>query len=388
MRAFAVGLVLLAVALATPLALRQATEGGPPSDPECAAADIMLLLDGSGSISQPNYQILKDFASALGQAFTIGPNDTRVGVVQFSTFAMLNLGLSDDPATLKTTIADLVQPAGLTHIYQAIEVAQAELDTNGRPGVPHVIVVITDGRQTVPFDDPLDPSLPADAARAKGKQVFAVGVGDRVDLEVLEAIAGGKANRFFVSDFDALVSVLHDLVVITCPPIPTDTPTNAATGTPTSTPTETPTITPTNTPTYTTSTPTDTPTTTPTATPTDTPTEAATSTPTEVPTNTAASTTTATPTDAPTDTPSPTQTSLAATDTPLPPTETPTQTLTSEVLGPGTPPAGGATPAIRLPSTGEGGPAGRWPVAIALGAVALTAAAGLSLGVLRLRRSS
>lgn len=50
-----------------------------------ATIDLILVLDSSGSISSGNYEKQLNFSCKLISAFTIGPNNVRVGGVLFST---------------------------------------------------------------------------------------------------------------------------------------------------------------------------------------------------------------------------------------------------------------------------------------------------------------
>ena len=75
--------------------------------------------------------------------------------------------------------------------------------------VGNIAVVITDGVSTV---DP-DLTLPyAAAARADGIKMIAVGVTDSVNLDELNGIASSSDLVFHVADFDALDSVIGEIV--------------------------------------------------------------------------------------------------------------------------------------------------------------------------------
>lgn len=58
-------------------------EGNSPRKPfECdsaAAADIMLLVDGSWSIGRTNFRRVRDFLEGLMTPFHIGPNNIQIG---------------------------------------------------------------------------------------------------------------------------------------------------------------------------------------------------------------------------------------------------------------------------------------------------------------------
>lgn len=75
--------------------------------PECsvgAVADVVFLVDGSGSVGRPNFKYIRNFISATAGAFQIGEDRTRVGVVQYSNDAQTEFNLNKHltrPALLK-----------------------------------------------------------------------------------------------------------------------------------------------------------------------------------------------------------------------------------------------------------------------------------------------
>ncbi|XP_052439803.1 collagen alpha-1(XIV) chain-like [Carassius gibelio] len=47
-------------------------------------ADIVMLVDGSGSIGPLNFQTVRSFLERFVRSFTVGSNQTRIGLVQYS----------------------------------------------------------------------------------------------------------------------------------------------------------------------------------------------------------------------------------------------------------------------------------------------------------------
>ncbi|MGB2695492.1 MAG: VWA domain-containing protein, partial [Dehalococcoidia bacterium] len=231
---------------------------GQPAD--CSAAlDLMLVLDGSGSISDvpppggglSEWQTLVQFAVDLTESFKVSTNSAHIGVVQFSSFTRLEIALSDNQQAVVNAIENMVQYHDLTDIAGGINRAQIEFNAHGRAGVPQAMIVVTDGVQTVAGD----PVVAATTVKAKGKKIFSVGVGDSISTQLLSDIASDPDDQhvFFVDQFDQLVEILDELVDVTCPPTATPSLTKTPTSTPTATPTPSltplpPTSTPTNTP--------------------------------------------------------------------------------------------------------------------------------------------
>ena len=56
-------------------------------------ADVMFLVDASGSVGEDNFVKMKRFMQDVINYFDIGTKFTRVGVITFSTYARLEFGL-------------------------------------------------------------------------------------------------------------------------------------------------------------------------------------------------------------------------------------------------------------------------------------------------------
>lgn len=189
-------------------------------------ADVMLVLDVSGSISDPDLATMKSAATDFVTALAPSTNGVNMGVVQFTTSATLLLGLSDDSTAINAAIAG-ADGNGLTNLEDAIRKAQAELDASGRPAVPKSIVIITDGEPTAQDanandGDGTDAGEAADAAsdaRAAGSEIFAVGVGidaggaTYLSNSIVSSPAG--THYFDSADFGDLEAILEDLTM--CP---------------------------------------------------------------------------------------------------------------------------------------------------------------------------
>ena len=229
-------LVASASVLAIILLFNTAGLASPPPQVSAQAAcattiDFMLVLDGSESIDPTEFDVMKTFAGSLVDHFTISPADAHAGIVQFASEGqgVIEIGLSSDPGAIATAISTMTQIVGITDIQEGIALAQQELTASGRPDVPHVILVLTDGVH----NEPGDPIAEAEAARSLGTEIFAIAVGPGPDIDQLNAIASDPddAHVFSVGDFAALATILDPLVLVVCPPTPTPTPTSTLTPT-------------------------------------------------------------------------------------------------------------------------------------------------------------
>lgn len=95
----------------------------------CAAkADIVFVLDSSGSIGQTNYNKMLKFVRDVSSKFDIGADKVRIGTEIYSdrTYIQFNLNKYTDGAALDNAIANIPYKRGTTNTGQALKVGQIE----------------------------------------------------------------------------------------------------------------------------------------------------------------------------------------------------------------------------------------------------------------------
>lgn len=201
--------------------------------------DVEIVIDGSGSITEPNFAIQRQFIKDLVASFQVGPTTARFGLVQFSTegTGRQELSLSGDSSAIVAAIDGLQQIRGVTDIEEGLTLGSTDLQAAGRPGIPSVVILLTDGIH----NEPGDPIARADAIKAGGTPIFAVGVGDGIDPAELSRIASDPDGSFVftAADFGSLGALVGSLSTNVCaavmpppppvqpvepPPTPTPTP--------------------------------------------------------------------------------------------------------------------------------------------------------------------
>ncbi|HEY4519149.1 MAG TPA: VWA domain-containing protein [Candidatus Paceibacterota bacterium] len=178
------------------------------------SGDIMIVLDRSNSIDDnTEWPQAQDFAKQL-ISFLGMDTGNKFGVVMFSDNASLVSPLSDDIIAIYTDIDAVTDTDGWTYTNKGIVMAQSEIDTNGRADFPHYMIVVTDGQSNIPA------ATAAAATAAKGKDtiIFAIGVGNNIDDEELNAIASDPDSqfKFLVSNFKALLNTITLLMTTDC----------------------------------------------------------------------------------------------------------------------------------------------------------------------------
>lgn len=191
--------------------------------------DVIFVLDGSGSISAADYQTqidaTKGYISTLQNGVPgidrdpgppVAPDllgaDLNVGLVQFSTNAVLDLGLTGNLAAANSALDAMSQQFGQTNHAAAFALAASELSANGRAGAQQAIVLVTDGEANQPGGNPLIAAISAaDGAKSDGILIFTIGVGNDVDLFHLAAYSSGPDFVAGINDYDALDTVTSQI---------------------------------------------------------------------------------------------------------------------------------------------------------------------------------
>ncbi|XP_028926626.1 collagen alpha-4(VI) chain-like [Ornithorhynchus anatinus] len=178
-------------------------------------ADIIFLIDGSESIKESNFEKMKEFMKLMVNMSNIGPENVRIGVLQFSSSPreefMLNKYTTKED--LSRAISDIKQIKAGTQTGQALTFTLPYFDTSrwGRPTEPQYLIVITDGEAQDSVKGP------AKALRDKGISIFAIGVLEANKTQLLE-ITGTEDQVFYENDFDSLIFLKKKISFKLCIP--------------------------------------------------------------------------------------------------------------------------------------------------------------------------
>lgn len=176
------------------------------SEPKCKSGpvDLVFLIDSSRSVRPHEFETMRKFMIDILNELDIGPDATRVGVVQYSSQVRSEFSLkthSKMDAIVKN-INQIIPLAQGTMTGLAIKYVMNNAFTEAegdRPKVPNVAVIVTDGR---PQDRVAEVAA---EARDKGIEIFAVGVA-RADMTSLRAMASPpfEDHVFLVESFDLI----------------------------------------------------------------------------------------------------------------------------------------------------------------------------------------
>jgi uncharacterized protein YegL len=181
--------------------------------PDCPA-DVVLLLDGSTSISSSSWAALLNASVAFAAGLGISANGAHLGVVQFASSARVELVLSGDEAAAVALLRKLPQVGGGTNTASGLTTAAAQLLSKGRADAPAVIILITDGES----NQGGDPVPVAASIKSNGTSIFGIAVGKDADIKQITAIASTPSTEyvFELDNYDKLASIVAALIAKTC----------------------------------------------------------------------------------------------------------------------------------------------------------------------------
>jgi uncharacterized protein YegL len=130
-----------------------------------AKQDLVLGIDGSGSLTEDGFGILRNFAVTLitkYQTEYFGSSAMKVGVLQFGNGVVLGDGrtvspainvqpLTTDLALVKTGLENLPYKKGFTNMAQAFALSEVMYTAAGRKGAQSALMLITDGKPSFAF---------------------------------------------------------------------------------------------------------------------------------------------------------------------------------------------------------------------------------------------
>ncbi|XP_035501671.2 collagen alpha-1(XX) chain isoform X1 [Scophthalmus maximus] len=203
----------------TPIPTQPVTGISPRKPFECesdAAAEIMLLVDGSWSIGRTNFRRVRDFLEGLVTPFHIGPNHIQIGLIQYSGDPRTEWHLNN--FTTKDQLLEAVRnfryKGGNTFTGQALLHVMEEnmrAEAGARSDTPLFLVLLTDGKSQ---DDAI---AAANRLKNAGVEIIAVGVKNADEAELRQVASEPvDLNVYNVNDFPLLSKLVARLVHILC----------------------------------------------------------------------------------------------------------------------------------------------------------------------------
>ncbi|XP_013385192.1 collagen alpha-1(VII) chain [Lingula anatina] len=187
-------------------------------------ADVVFVLDSSGSVGFSNFRLVLQFLTSVIEGLDIGEDKFRVGVIQYARFSQteIRLGEHNTKASLLDHIREIRYLGGPTRTdyglvgLEQLHKTQSTLrEKNGETiKSPKIGVVITDGKST-------EPQWTLRAARILHDSditMLAIGISNATEQKELEAIGSCPSclHVFNLDDFGEVTSLRDEIEMRTC----------------------------------------------------------------------------------------------------------------------------------------------------------------------------
>ena len=176
------------------------------SMPHCRSAgvDLIIVLDGSFSIGDGNFQNMKNVVFNIVNSTEIGPNRTQVAIFVFAKLVLRQVSFGDtnthNKSLLLNIIANIDYPGGTTATADALAAARKEFDLarDLNLGFPRQLIILTDGESNLPNVTAIE------AVKLRNLtwlESYAIGMGS--------AFTGSEANLQEISNIASLPTCTH-----------------------------------------------------------------------------------------------------------------------------------------------------------------------------------
>jgi len=169
--------------------------------------DLAFIIDGSGSVGQENFDLMKEFVKNIISNLELGPNGVRIAMIQYATEVRTEFLYLDDKSDILFEIDAIDYMNGSTFTAKAIlhYVNQVMLPFS-RLYTPQRLVVISDGKTMDKLEDICD------FVASSGVDMFAIGVGDEIGYNHLSTITRDKPSSIFQVNSHADLAEIEEKV--------------------------------------------------------------------------------------------------------------------------------------------------------------------------------
>lgn len=183
----------------------------PPGPPASAPqGDLLFLLDSSASVSHYEFSRVREFLGQLAAPLPLGPEALRASLVHVGSWPHTEFPFNQHSsgAAVQDAIRAATQRMGDTNTGLALAYAKEQLfaeEAGARPGVPKVLVWVTDGGSS----DPMGP--PMQELKDLGVTIFIVSTGRGNLLELSAAASAPAEKHLHFVDVDDLHIIAQEL---------------------------------------------------------------------------------------------------------------------------------------------------------------------------------
>ena len=186
---------------------------------------MVFVLDASHSIKPENWPFIINFTANIARFLDIGLNDSLMGIILFGRRANIHFNVRQH--LNQTSLIEAVTNIGYnssigTRTWRALDLLRESSLPNGammlREGVPHIAIVVTDGRSQNHTLTNIAAQQLHDANTFD--QVYAIGIGQRqINVDELESIASDDSLVYVLEDFEEslFIELQQNLTHRVCP---------------------------------------------------------------------------------------------------------------------------------------------------------------------------
>jgi VWFA-related protein len=164
-----------------------------------ATLSVALVMDYSGSITGSQDSVNDMEKSVANFVDNLGTND-EAEIIKFATTIAVAQDYISDKTLLKDAVYSTLDVGTHTALYDAV--VKAVDDTSLRSKNRKAVIVMTDGYDDDGSGNQISNNSLNDAinyAKSKGIPIFPVGLGDQINLAILQQIADDTGGQFYVA---------------------------------------------------------------------------------------------------------------------------------------------------------------------------------------------
>ncbi|XP_056009488.1 uncharacterized protein LOC125680113 [Ostrea edulis] len=197
--------------------LRYKSTEATPKNCTQSKADVVFLLDSSGSVGETNFAFLTAFISDLISDFNIGQEFIQVGLVTYETNVTNQFDLNQfaTKEELINATNHVSYKGGWTYTDRGLNYTLRHSFTEehgARPDTTRVLLVFTDGVSNYPYST----RAVAEEVKNTDTTIISVGIESGVDSPELFAIASQEEFVFRATSFTDLETIKYSLENIIC----------------------------------------------------------------------------------------------------------------------------------------------------------------------------
>ena len=179
------------------------------------------MLDASGSVKADNYLKEKEFIKIVASRYDL-ETASRAAVIVFSTQASneVILGIKNTSLAFALAMDDIPYVRGSTRIDLALRLAYDDyFSSESENATQKLVILLTDGKQT--RGNSLNPPyIPVENTtallRSKSARIFAVAIGQNIDMSDLRTITEREEDIFRMTEFNDLVARADEISKTSC----------------------------------------------------------------------------------------------------------------------------------------------------------------------------